>query len=254
MNDRLRIKINIVEKATNNFTKIISTNEIIENYPELYWGGNGIGDRWINKQFNYTVIYLYKKTTTYSENNNDRISTDILDQFFEIYPNDSKISGIIGIFVHSKRTNINKRGIRNDICKTITSSFCVVCGTHKTICDHKNDLYNDQRVLNLNTQLLQDFQPLCNHCNLQKRQVCKVEKCQSKLYSAKNIPKYKIYPFEFPWEKKNFNIDDINCKNETYWFDPVEFEKKIYYYSISVYLIITEIKKKVKSNQIKLIS
>jgi hypothetical protein len=35
----------LVIQATNNFTKIISTNEIKEKYKELYWGGNGVGDR-----------------------------------------------------------------------------------------------------------------------------------------------------------------------------------------------------------------
>ena len=51
----------LIIDITNNFTKIISINEIKENYKELYWGGNGIGDRWINKKFNYTVIYSNKK-------------------------------------------------------------------------------------------------------------------------------------------------------------------------------------------------
>ena len=34
----------LVIQATNNFTKILSTNEIKENYKGLYWGGNGVGD------------------------------------------------------------------------------------------------------------------------------------------------------------------------------------------------------------------
>jgi len=239
------MKEELVIEATNNFTKILSTIEIKEKYSELYWGGNGVGDRWASKKFNYSVIYSKKKPCLYSENNNDKIPQEILEKFLR----NNKGIGIIGIFVHSKRTNNQNRQIRKNIHKEITNLSCVVCGTQKTICDHKNDLYNDERVLNLKTQLMTDFQPLCNHCNLQKREICKIEKKTMKLYSAKNIQRYKIYPFEFPWEKKVFDINDIYCKDETYWFDPVEFDRKIYYYSIYVIPIINEIKNKFKSIQ-----
>jgi len=55
----------LVMTLSNNFTEIIS-RDIVKNYEELNWGDNGIGDRWANKKFNYTVIYStgYK---TYSE-------------------------------------------------------------------------------------------------------------------------------------------------------------------------------------------
>lgn len=250
---QLIVKENIVElviEATNNFTKILSTNEIKDKYMELYWGGNGVGDRWANKKFNYSVIYSKKQPSLYSENDDDTIPIDILNQFLET----NKGVGIIGIFVHSRRTNIQQRPISRNIHENITGLSCVVCGTLNTICDHKNDLYNDIRVLSLETQLISDFQPLCNHCNLQKRQICKMEKQTEKLYSAKNIQRYKVYPFEFPWEKKVFDKNDINCKNGTYWFDPVEFDKNIYYYSVYVIPIINEIKYKIKTNKLKLIA
>lgn len=50
----------LVIEATKQFTRILPTSEIKENYPSLYWGGNGIGDRWANKKFNYSVIYQKK--------------------------------------------------------------------------------------------------------------------------------------------------------------------------------------------------
>jgi hypothetical protein len=234
-----------VIQATENFTKILSTVEIKDKYPELYWGGNGVGDRWANKKFNYSVIYSKKQPSLYSENDEDTIPTDILTEFLQSNKRTGG-NGIIGIFVHSRRTNTQKRPISQTIHKEITSLSCVVCGTQTTICDHKNDLYNDPRVLCVETQLISDFQPLCNHCNLQKRQVCKTEGQTAKLYSAKNIQRYKIYPFEFPWEKKAFDKTDIYCKNGTYWFDPVEFDKNIYYYSVYVIPIVNEIKSKNK--------
>lgn len=94
--------IELVINISDNFTKIISTNDIIKNYPILYWGGNGIGDRWANKKFNYSVIYSNKKPKLYSENDNDKIAEKLLDDFIKTNKNNK---GIIGIFVHSKRIN-----------------------------------------------------------------------------------------------------------------------------------------------------
>jgi hypothetical protein len=240
----------LVIKATENFTKILATSEIKDKYKELYWGGNGVGDRWANKKFNYSVIYYKRLPALYSENVDDLIPDYLLNDFRE----KNKGNGIIGIYVHSKRLNIQNRNIRDNIKKEITSSSCVICGTTATICDHKNDLYNDMNVLDLKTQTIEDFQPLCNHCNLQKREVCKIEKQTGCLYSAKNIQRYKVYLFEFPWEKKVFDINDKNCKKDTYWFDPVEFDKKIYYYSNYIIPIINEIKYKIKINKIKVMT
>ena len=238
----------LVIEATHNFTRILSTREIKDEYQSLYWGGNGIGDRWANKKFNYSVIYK-KKTRLYSENSEDVIPTELLDEFLD----NTKGSGIIGIFVHSKRVNTQRRPISKQIHKEITRLSCVVCGTNDTICDHKNDLYNDDRVLDITTQIMEDFQPLCNHCNLQKRQVCKSEQDNEMLYSAKNIQRYKIYNFEFPWEKKVYNKLDIHCKTDTFWYDPVKFDTNVYCYSRYVIPIITEIKCKIKKNNLLLV-
>jgi hypothetical protein len=243
-----KIKIMSIEdlviKATNNFTKILSVSEIDEKYDRLKWGRNGIGDRWANKKFNYTVIYKTGKTKVYSENENDVIPSELLIEFMN---NAILHSGIIGIYVHSKRLNNINRLIRHDILKKNKQNNCVICGTtSEIICDHKNDLYNDVRVLNTATQLFEDFQALCNHCNLQKRQICKYE-CENQLiYSAKKIPQFSFYNFDFPWEKKVFDKNDINCKVGTYWYDPIEFNCKINKYSLYIIPIINEIKFKIK--------
>jgi hypothetical protein len=228
----------LVIEVSNDFKRIISTSEIKEKYRGLYWGGNGIGDRWANKKFNYSVIYS-KKTRLYSENSEDVIPKELLDEFLV----NNNGSGIIGVFVHSKRLNTQKRPIDKQIHKEITSKSCVVCGTNETICDHKNDLYNNGRVLNTKTQTIDDFQPLCNHCNLQKRQICRLEQENGKVYSAKNIQRYKFYDFEFPWEKRNYDKLDIHCKTDTFWYDPVKFDTNIYYYARYVIPIITELKR-----------
>ena len=73
----------IVTTATNNFTNILSTYDIKSKYPELFWGGNGVGDRWANKRFNYSVIKSNKSTSLYSENEDDTIPEQLLAAFLE---------------------------------------------------------------------------------------------------------------------------------------------------------------------------
>lgn len=238
----------LVRRLTNHFTRIVPTKELKE-HPALYWGGNGLGDRWAKKKFNYSVIYFNKEPKLYSENEDDTIPAKILNHFLQI----NNGTGIIGIFVHSPRINKVQRPINTTIRKQIISLSCVVCGTSDTVCDHKNDLYNDERVLCLETQLFSDFQPLCNHCNLQKRQICKSEEQNKKLFSAKNIKSYESFLCDFPWEKKAYDKTDINCKKGTYWFDLVEFNNNIYCYLHYVIPIINEIKYKIKTNKLKLI-
>jgi excinuclease UvrABC ATPase subunit len=241
-------KINLVTTLSDNYKKIIPRN-IIKNYKELDWN-NGLGNRWCNKQFNYTVIYKNKEKT-YSENENDKIPKELLETFKQNY-NDN--DGIIGIFVHSKKIiKENNRPINKKIRKHFINIPCVVCGTTSDlIVDHKNYLYNDSKVLNNETQQINDFQSLCNHCNLQKRQISIKEKELKKIYSAKNLPLFQYIPFIFPWEQYHYNENDYTIISNTFWYDPSEFQKKIYYYSSYIYPIINEIKFKIKNNKLKL--
>jgi hypothetical protein len=243
-------KVNLVKRLSNNFTKIIPRDEC-SKHKEINWGNNGVGNRWCSKMFCYSAIKA-KQYTLY----NDLQGKAVIDEqkikdFQKTFIKSHNIKqGIIGIYVHYELSQQNiddmKRPIRDEIKTNIKSQPCVNCGsTSETVCDHKNDLYNDKRVLNTNTQSEDDFQCLCNRCNLLKRQACKVEKEINKLYSAKNIPKYKVFDFDFPWEMKDCNINDPDLKKDTYWYDPIEFNNKVYLYATITIPIIKEIKRKV---------
>lgn len=232
--------IKLVESLSINYTKIISRYDL-KKYKCLDWGNNGVGNRWANKKFNYTVIYHNGKTKTYSDNINDTINEMLLDKFVKNHSTNA--IGIIGIFVHSLKLNTLYYPVSNKIKSIIKVQNCVSCGSYNNIiCDHKNDLYNDKRVLSIKTQTVNDFQPLCNHCNLLKRQINKIERETNKLFSAKKLKKYEIIPFEFPWEKYHFDITNKNTKKESYWFSPVEFNNKLYKYSLYTYPIVNQIK------------
>jgi hypothetical protein len=109
---------------------------------------------------------------------------------------------------------------------------CLHCGNHKDLCiDHKNDMYNDLRVLDIETQHENDFQVLCNKCNKDlKHQAHEKEKKSRKLYNVKNLGLsiFKNDKFNYPWEISLTNYDETNknCKIYTYWYDIEEFHRK----------------------------
>ena len=120
------------------------------------------------------------------------------------------------------------RPIRKDIERYHKQFGCVVCGSNsKLVTDHKNDLYNDPRVLNINTQRKDDFQCLCQHCNLQKREIMKKTKAEGKRIGATTIPSLAIFDIDFILGDENSNKDDIDAMKGTYWYDPVAFMKYI---------------------------
>jgi hypothetical protein len=143
---------------------------------------------------------------------------------WEKYPLKGKIQKIRTKGFSSQHLYGHKRPIRDDIRKFYKSNPCVVCGEkHNIIPDHKNDLYNDERVLNKTTQTFDDFQSLCNSCNLKKRQVCKKTIETGERYSATNIPCLAVFGIDFIEGSKSFNINDKNAMVGTYWYDPVKF-------------------------------
>ena len=217
---------------TNNYKKIIP-RDICKKHKELDWGNNGIGDRWCKQLFNYTVIYSGNKSLKTYSDNDENLNLEIINNFKKNYTGTKK--GIIGIFVHGRKTKNEQRPIRNEILKLIKrENCCEFCGSHSSlICDHKNDLYNDDRVLNKDTQNVDDFMCLCNRCNLLKRERCKKEKESGILYAAKNIPMFNelsklFHNDEFPFEKKGtFNKNDITAKKGTFFHGPIDFCKNI---------------------------
>lgn len=120
------------------------------------------------------------------------------------------------------------RPIRKDIRLYYKKQPCCVCGNKSNlICDHKNDLYNDNRVLDTKTQLLSDFQSLCNSCNLQKRQINIQCINTKKRFGATNIPMLRIFNIDFISGNEDFGINDINAMVGTFWYDPICFMKYI---------------------------
>lgn len=119
------------------------------------------------------------------------------------------------------------RPISNKIRNFYKDSSCIICDNNDIVIDHKNDLYNDKRVLNIDTQTIDDFQPLCNSCNLRKRQVCKKSKELGLRYKATHIPMMSVFNIDFIEGNETLDIYNPNAMKGTYWYDPKKFMEYI---------------------------
>lgn len=146
--------------------------------------------------------------------------------------------------------NKNTRGINSKIKKEMLKNqkTCIRCGDDKNLCiDHKNDLYNNPRVLNINTQKESDFQVLCQKCNkdCKHHKALRYEEKNNKIYSVKNLNMFpfKSDNFEYPWEKHYYDTKNINIKEDcSYWGDIEEFNRKRDLYMMYTIPIIKSIK------------
>lgn len=116
--------------------------------------------------------------------------------------------------------------IRQDIKDFYKTKNCVMLGINwksentKIEIDHKDWRKNNERVSDIKTQHVEDFQPLCKAANDVKRQICKRCKETNKRWSAKNI-KWNPYDF-YDWDEDY--SDKLWCV-WCYQYDPVEYRK-----------------------------
>lgn len=177
------------------------SREVLDQNHHLRWGNNGIGRHGVYYGDNR---YIWEKSGT-------RKITAL------------RTNGFSDDFLYGA-----SRPIRSDIHQFYKRQACVVCGSRSSlVTDHKNDLYNDPRVLDLKTQTLHDFQCLCNHCNLQKREIAKKTKMTGKRYGATQIPQVACFGIDFISGDDTFDPDDPDAMVGTYWYDPVEFMKQL---------------------------
>lgn len=224
-----------VKQLTNEYNSILP----IEKAKELglHGGpGNGSGSRTkMTKMFVHTVIYGSRtEPMTYPKCYDEDFELDeeqkkMVEEYKQKRRNDGlKMGqGVIGFIIHGvNNEESKKRPIRKDIKDHYKQSRCITCGTRKTICDHKNDLYNDPRVLCEKTQTNGDFQSLCNNCNLRKRAVS----IKTVKENKRQPPPYTILAMnggiEFISGDETFNPNDPNAMVGTYWYDPIAFGKQ----------------------------
>ena len=202
---RLQLVQQVFSPNEEGISEWISTDTIRET--DLWWGGNGAQRHGVMFSVNY---YLYEQQRGNSNAPSGTITA----------------VRTVGI-----RENHNgSRPIRSDIRQQLLSSYsgCIVCGcTSSLVIDHKNHLYNDPRVVNQDTQDITDFQVLCNHCNLQKRQTSVRERQTNIRYPATSIPQLSIFGIDYIEGNHSFDMNDPHTMIGTYWYDPIRFMNEI---------------------------
>jgi hypothetical protein len=167
--------------------------------------------RWVNKE---ECVGEY--SPLYPTNGNHWYRNNGLKKFIFEKKNEGK--SIFWRFNGLKDDN-NYRTIRPDIWNNIRQKPCVVTGLklsngHKVEVDHKDGRYPEQ-VLNFDSQKIEDFQPLLESLNKQKRSDCR--KCRET-----NV-RYDATEKGF---KKSVIVGNLNyegtCKG-CYWFDVLYF-------------------------------
>ena len=223
-----------VKRITNDYKLILSIEKA--QGLDLHGGpGNGSGDRTkISKMYINTTLYGSKREPmTYPKCYDEVIELDESQCEMVAQYKKERLSqglacgqGVIGFIIHGENVDESKnRPIRKDIKAYYKQFPCISCGTRKTICDHKNDLYNDPRVLDSKTQYLEDFQPLCNNCNLRKRAVS-LKTVKEKKRQAPPLDRLTMNGgIKFTEGGETFNPDDPNAMTGTYWYDPIAFGK-----------------------------
>ncbi len=97
-----------------------------------------------------------------------------------------------------------------------STKSCVHCGTGSNIqIDHK-----DGRKVHGATQNTNDFQPLCQHCNLVKRQACAECKQSNRRFDAKSLG------YSKSWLSGTRSYGTAGCIG-CYWHDPLEFKQSL---------------------------
>ncbi len=210
-----------------NESRIVSTEEFKDDYKCLSLGNGGSWCR-MDSTFSKKRKYVLRKANgqlTYSwiptEIEKEKINKD----FFFLEVKNDKGNSITHIKVYGIKDSNEylSRYIRPDIREYFKNSKCVVCGNGDIEIDHKNGLYNDKRVLDSKTQVIDDFQPLCRHCNQRKRQSIIVTKNTKKRYKATDIPQMSIWGIDFILGNEEYDENDINAMVGTYWYDPIAF-------------------------------
>lgn len=121
------------------------------------------------------------------------------------------------------------RDVRADIKNHFKGKPCVACNQTKKnmVVDHKNDLLNDPRVLDPKTQRTDEFQSLCQRCNLSKREVCKKMRNTGKRQGATQINgELALLSVDFISGDETYDPDDVNATVGTYWHDPIAFRTR----------------------------
>lgn len=226
-----------VKKFENQFIDENGCSDFIHRFDDLpdyarYTSGDSIFRNDADLGCKYKICRFAKKFTLYGKTSRSWDLTEedkvmLAAEHVKLSFPEKSGNSVYYIKFYGKGTCRIKPKIRNDIKKAICKLPCCHCGTTTGIeCDHKNDLaleQNDERVLNIMTQTIDDFQPLCKHCNDVKRAVKARMKKEKKRQGAPGYPPH----LSFWMGDETLDMNDFYWYKGTYWGDVKAFKEKL---------------------------
>jgi hypothetical protein len=212
-------------------SRLVNTNEFVGEYSSLKLGNGGGWCRMDLSGLAKKYKFVTRKgdgSLEYSWNDiSEHEKMTIEDDVKELEHTGGNMITHMKIYGTQNDKCMFSRSIRKNIREHFKDCVCVVCGNSKIEIDHKNGLYNDPRVWKCSTQTIEDFQPLCRHCNGQKRQSIVYSKQTGLRYPATKIPALSVFGVDYVMGDETFDENDINAMRGTYWYDPVYFMEKL---------------------------
>lgn len=117
-----------------------------------------------------------------------------------------------------EKDQIGSQSIKKSIKDYYKDQRCVILGTSNIEVDHKNGWKNNDKVMDIKTQKINDFQPLSKAANDAKRQFCKECRRTNIRFDAKRLG----YPMSYYYGDKKHNGSPTGCEG-CFWYDPIEF-------------------------------
>ncbi|AFR35779.1 type II restriction endonuclease NlaIII [Riemerella anatipestifer] len=193
--------LELAKPDSNGVSRWVSVNEFIGKYKALQLGNGG---SWCRASSSLAKTYTIEFDKTKTRGN----SIDAI-----------RLTGF-------NNSNTFNQSIRKEIKDFYKNKNCVMLGINgnsintKIEIDHKDGRKDNDRVSNIKTQRLEDFQPLSKAANDAKRQICKRCKETNLRWNAKNL---KGNPYSF-YEGDEHYTQELGCVG-CYQFDPVEYRK-----------------------------
>lgn len=188
--------LKLAQPDENGFSRWVSISEFVGEYESLQFGN---GASWARKESTLAKqFYIDFDKSLSSGNRIDRI----------------RLQGF--------KNDDYSQHIRAEIREAIKARRCVVLGTSKPECDHKNGRKNEDRVMKNEDQCIDDFQPLSKAANDAKRQFCKECKRTGKRFDAKQLG----YPMSYYQGGAIHSGKEDGCVG-CFWYDPIEFRRHL---------------------------
>lgn len=199
---KIELFLKLAKPNENGVSRWVSVDEFVGEFKELKLGNGG---SWCRKSSALAKKYVVEFDKTQSTGN----SIDAI-----------RLNG----FNENETFN---QAISSEIKKYYKDKPCVMLGiigtseNTKIEIDHKEGTKNSQRVSNISTQKLEDFQPLTKAANDAKRQICK--RCQE---TDKRFDATCIKGFPMPYYRGNSSLKESGCIG-CYQYDPVAYREEL---------------------------